>query len=136
MELKLKRKLVYRGHVYFESVRPSIIFRALKFLKKNNPLYYGIDIKISNIPKCLIQFDETDTFLRGKNILDYVASDELIPIILETGVDSDSSKHSSSDNEMIQGALNTINSDCRLPILLENNRKFRQLVYISQIMKQ
>ena len=32
--VKLKRKLIYRGHVSFELIRPSFIFRALQFLKK------------------------------------------------------------------------------------------------------
>ena len=35
--VKLKRKLQYRGHVYFESVRPSFILRFLQYLKLNNP---------------------------------------------------------------------------------------------------
>ena len=31
--LKLKRKLEYRGHVYFQSVRPKLLLHALAFLK-------------------------------------------------------------------------------------------------------
>ena len=42
--VKLKRKLEYRGHVYFEPVRPRLILRILQFLKKNNPLYHDTDI--------------------------------------------------------------------------------------------
>ena len=41
--VKRKRKLQYRGHVYFESVRPDIIFRLLQYLKVNNALYYDRD---------------------------------------------------------------------------------------------
>ena len=37
--LKLKRKLEYKGSVYYESVRPSILLEFLTFLKENNPLY-------------------------------------------------------------------------------------------------
>ena len=40
--IKLKRKLMYRGHVYFESVSPDVVRRALQYLKLNNPLYYDM----------------------------------------------------------------------------------------------
>ena len=40
--LKLKRKLCYRGHVLFESVRPDIVQTALNYLKQNNPLYNNV----------------------------------------------------------------------------------------------
>ena len=47
--LKLKRKLEFRGHVYFQAVRPQFILDALNWLKLNNPLYYNITIDINNI---------------------------------------------------------------------------------------
>ena len=34
--VKLKRKLEYRGHVYFELLRSRFIFRILQFKKKKN----------------------------------------------------------------------------------------------------
>ena len=40
---KLKRKLAYRGYIYFESERPNFIqfiFRLLQFLKVNYRLIY------------------------------------------------------------------------------------------------
>ena len=37
--VKLKRKLMHRGHVYFEAVSPDIVQSALQYLKLNNPLY-------------------------------------------------------------------------------------------------
>ena len=114
--VKLKRKLVYRGHVYFEPVRPSIIFKSLQFLKENNPMYYDIDINLCNIPDCLIQHKDSNI-----NVLDYVTLDELIPMILATG-EHDSNKYSSSDKEVIQDALTSINNDYRLPIFLEKER--------------
>ena len=52
--VKLKRKLSYRGHVYFEAVRPESIHKALQYLKHNNPLYSDIDIALSNIPNDLL----------------------------------------------------------------------------------
>ena len=46
--LKLKRKLQFRGHVYFEAVRPEIVISALNWLKVNNPLYKKIEINCTN----------------------------------------------------------------------------------------
>ena len=47
--LKLKRKLDFRGHVYFQAVRPAVILNALNWLRINNPLYSGITVNIENI---------------------------------------------------------------------------------------
>ena len=40
---KLKRRLQYKGHYMFQSVRPEKMF-ALKWLKENNELYTDIEI--------------------------------------------------------------------------------------------
>ena len=42
--VKLKRKLQYQGHQYFESVRPQALMESLVYLKQNNPLYKDINI--------------------------------------------------------------------------------------------
>ena len=47
--LKLKRKLQFRGHVYFEAVRPAFVQAALTWLKANNRLYKDIVINCTNI---------------------------------------------------------------------------------------
>ena len=47
--LKLKRKLQFRGHVYFQAVRPQFVTRALNWLVENNPLYENIQIQCDNI---------------------------------------------------------------------------------------
>ena len=47
--LKLKRKLQFRGHVYFEAVRPESIQAALNWLKSNNILYKDVSIDCTNI---------------------------------------------------------------------------------------
>ena len=47
--LKLKRKLQFRGHVYFQAVRPRIVIEALNWLVANNPLYKNIQINFGNI---------------------------------------------------------------------------------------
>ena len=38
--IKLKRKLVYRVHEYFEAVSPELVRYALPYLKANNTLYF------------------------------------------------------------------------------------------------
>ena len=51
--VKLKRDLKYRGHVYFEPVRPHIIYQALIYLKSHTKLYEDI-----SIPKALSSEDK------------------------------------------------------------------------------
>ena len=54
--VKLKRKLEYRGHVYFVGVRPEFILIILQYLKLNNLLYKNVIINVENIPDELINF--------------------------------------------------------------------------------
>ena len=56
--MKLKCKLVYRGHVYFEAVSPESVRSALEYLKQNNPLYQDIHIDIGQIPENLLSLSE------------------------------------------------------------------------------
>ena len=58
--VKLKRKLMYNGHVLFEPVRPDKIRRILEYLKENNPFYHDIEIDVSNIDSNLLSFEEDD----------------------------------------------------------------------------
>ena len=53
--LKLKRKLDFRGHVYFQAVRPYNILNALNWLRVNNPLYGAITVNIENIDRNLTE---------------------------------------------------------------------------------
>ena len=52
--LKLKRKLQFRGHVYFQAVRPELMQQVLNWLKLQNPMYKDILVDIKNIqqPYC------------------------------------------------------------------------------------
>ena len=76
--VKLKRKMSYRGHVYFEAVRPESLHQALIFLKENNSLYSDIDISLENIPNDLVSFSDDnhtepespDTLEEDENPLD------------------------------------------------------------------
>ena len=47
--LKLKRKLVYRGHVYFEAVRPQVLIDVLNYLKLSNSFYSDVTIDETQI---------------------------------------------------------------------------------------
>ena len=47
--LKLKRKIQFRGHVFFEAVRPEFVMTALNWLKANNILHKDIQIDCTNI---------------------------------------------------------------------------------------
>ena len=49
--LKLKRKLQFRGHVYFEVVRPEVVLHALQWLQRNNELYQNVSINLQNIDR-------------------------------------------------------------------------------------
>ena len=79
--VKLKGKLQYRGHVYFESVRANFILRFLQYLKLNNPLYHDIEKDLDNIPNFLINEKSQDSL--SINVLNNINIDDEIPIIVE-----------------------------------------------------
>ena len=61
--VKLKRKLEYRGHVYFESVRPNFIMRLQQYLKLNNSPYHDTEINLDNLPNFLINEKSQNSLL-------------------------------------------------------------------------
>jgi len=76
--LKLKRKMQYTGHVYFQPVRPDVISNALFWLKKNNPLYADIDIDLNNIESDLLHFgDDNDSQNTSMSVLQNSLDNEL-----------------------------------------------------------
>ena len=99
--LKLKRKLEFRGHVYFQAVRPQLLLNALNWLKNNNPLYKNVTIDLGNI-------DTTMTVLQPHE-------DKSVPEVNEKDVgDIESSSNVVDDkaDEEIEDPLN----EHRLPI--------------------
>ena len=60
--IKLKKKLTFNGHVYFQSVSPERIKNALLYLKVNNKFYDDIDINIDNTPLELLDLDKMKIF--------------------------------------------------------------------------
>ena len=59
--VKLKRKLSFRGHVYFEAVSPDALFSGLCYLKENNLHYCIITVDISEIPNSLTDLSDNQT---------------------------------------------------------------------------
>ena len=59
--LKLKRKLEFKGHVYFQAVRPQLVENALNWLIQNNPLYKNVTTDMSNIDERLKTLQQGDT---------------------------------------------------------------------------
>ena len=59
--VKLKRKLSFKGHVYFEPVRPQRVRAALEFLQKVNPLYQDVLISDTNINPDLLSIAKKTT---------------------------------------------------------------------------
>ena len=68
--LKLKRKLQFRGHVYFQAVRPEFIVNALMWLRMNNPLYSNVVTSIENIDPSVTKFEDCDTHVSSSTCTD------------------------------------------------------------------
>ena len=65
--LKVKRKLVYRGHYMYDYITPQKLMNALKFLRAKNPLYAHIEAwfeeALANdeeFCKCLLEQNDDD----------------------------------------------------------------------------
>ena len=61
--VKLKKRLVFDGHVYFEPVSPLKINNALIYLKQNNKFYEDITINIDILPPELLNLDVNEEIL-------------------------------------------------------------------------
>ena len=57
--VKLKRNLKYRGHVYFELVRPYIVYQAITYLKSYNKFYEDISIAKGLSGEDMFKFSDT-----------------------------------------------------------------------------
>ena len=77
--LKLKRKLQFRGHVYFQAVRPQFVINALNWLVENNPLYRNIQIQCHNISSDLTELNCSAT--DQVNVARQLQSDSNEPLI-------------------------------------------------------
>ena len=67
--LKLKRKLQFRGHVYFQAVRPHFVLQALQWLKANITLHKDIQIDVNDIDTNLTVLHETEKTIQLQMIV-------------------------------------------------------------------
>ena len=58
--MKLKRKLIYKGHVFFESVNPEEVCGALALLKKSNHFYSDTKIEINYMSSSFYYLNENN----------------------------------------------------------------------------
>lgn len=58
--VKMKKKLSFKGHVFFQPVQPINIYEALLNLKLNNEPYSDIEIDLDGIPQELLNLIEND----------------------------------------------------------------------------
>ena len=56
--LKMKRDLKYKGHAYFEPVRPYIVYQALTYLKSYNKFYDDISIAKILLSEEMLKFSD------------------------------------------------------------------------------
>ena len=63
----MKRKLEFKGHCYFQAVRPTQVLSALRKWKEINSLYQSIDINESINDTCQIQDQWFESENTGKN---------------------------------------------------------------------
>ena len=85
--VKPKRKLIYRGIVLFENVRPDVVRDALQYLRNSNPFYSDILIRIDNISTELLSLSDADAI---------VDRDEF-PLLVDNN-DSNEDKNLESEN--------------------------------------
>ena len=97
--LKLKRKLQFRGHVYFQAVQPEFIVNALMWLRMNNPLYSNIVTCIENIDPSLTKFQDCEIHLNAG-----ICTDNEICSSNHNSCEQDTIQ-SGDDNEEDQSAL-------------------------------
>ena len=100
--LKLKRKLQFQGHVYFQAVRPELIHQVLNQRKVHNPLYKDILIDINNIYSTLTALqndaEDNDTHQQAASNNVTTDSDAALEYMNDAG---ENDKLKSSEEEMM-----------------------------------
>ena len=121
--LKLKRKIQFGGHDYFEAVRPEFIMTALNWLKANNILYKDTQIDCTNISMELtsIMNDEEDDHTNSlpinspqnnleentyKNAVDSAHSDNSVNVGVNSLANNTPSNNMEVQNEEVEDPLN------------------------------
>ena len=87
--MKLKKKLIYKGHVFFESVNPEKFRRALALLKHRNHFYSDIKIEIDSIPSSFCYF------IKNNGIVDNIHEDKKV---IDFSIEVEDSDHNENEN--------------------------------------
>ena len=120
--LKLKKKLSFRGHVYFEPVSRTKLLNALIYLKINDPWHYNITTDVSEIPSDLISF-----------------SDELIDFSVNTSSEEPKSQDFEEYNNPLdsyrQASNGSLIMDNSVLILLQVKTKKLNPFYLMKIVR-
>ena len=73
--MKLKKKLMYKGHIFLEPVNPEKVCRALALSKQSNHFYSYIKIEIDSIQSSFCYFNENngivDNTHKDKKVIDF-----------------------------------------------------------------
>ena len=130
--LKLKRKLQFRGHVYFQAVRPEVVLHALQWLKRNNELYENVAINLENIDRELSNLcdheQETESGITSYSqtrILASACDDNDADCGEEHGVNEQVGKdkgHCSQDGNLDSDASGDYDDDCEREDPLNEHR--------------
>ena len=106
--LKLKLISQFRGHVYFQAVRPEVLQLALYWLKENNSLYKDIIVDINNIDNSftILQHNDASEALICSNIITIDGDPTLHCNISEGNQLLTEDKVEESDNEEDDDPLN------------------------------
>ena len=96
----------YKGHQYFQAVRPSYIVAGLQWLQSNNPLYHQVTINLDNFEGTSemvnSQFTENESCETTENnvILNCLSSRSNITL------DADDTKDTEKDTDEVEDPLN------------------------------
>ena len=133
--LKLKRKLQFRGHVYFEAVRPAFVQAALTWLKANNTIYKNIVIDCTNISNEHTIIHHEDSSLLSDNDTDQESTTsqniEELPTTNYNVDNADPIDHDNVDNETIdEDQDDPLNEHIDHPLM---KHVYKQLSQITQL---
>lgn len=105
--LKLQRKLEFKGHVYFDAVRPELILEALMWLKSHNFLYKDIKTDVNNMDQSFTCLEEENNNEEEGNmnagelvfLNDVNSNSRLVHNTMETDAGSDNEENDDPQSE-------------------------------------
>ena len=110
IRLKLKRKLEFRGNVYFQAVRPQLLQDALNWLKINNPLYSDIGVSNDNIDANATHLQQNEDITEHTLTPVDDADDNLPDCDTNPSDKQNSDKGKTNDDEEIEDPMNEYSS--------------------------